>query len=93
VKLTIHLYLVPWSRMVELCLLSSVCLHGIGKGKVFPVQAVEALGLREVEAPTFSNIRLIDGGKVLSPTRPPSFTPQEDSWYLFLLEAESNPRP
>jgi hypothetical protein len=32
------------------------------------------LGLREVEAPTFSDIRLIDGGKVVSPTRRPFFT-------------------
>jgi hypothetical protein len=38
------------------------------KIKVIPIQAVEALGLREVEAPTFSDIRLIDGGKVVSPT-------------------------
>jgi hypothetical protein len=49
--------------------------------------------LREVEAPTFSDIRLTDGGKVVSPTRRPLFTPQEDSWYSFLLEAESTPRP
>jgi hypothetical protein len=33
------------------------------------------LGLREVEAPTFSDIRLIDGGKVVSLTRRPLFTP------------------
>jgi hypothetical protein len=32
--------------------------------------------LREVEAPTFSNIRLIDGGKVVSTTRRPLFTPR-----------------
>jgi hypothetical protein len=32
------------------------------------------LELREVEAPTFSDSRLIDGGKVLSPTRRPLFT-------------------
>jgi hypothetical protein len=46
------------------------------------------LGLREVEAPTFSDIRLTDGGKVVSPTHP-----QEDPWYSFLLEAESTPGP
>jgi hypothetical protein len=40
------------------------------------------LGLLEVEAPTFSDIRLIDGGKV---TRRPLFYPQEDSLYSFLL--------
>jgi hypothetical protein len=34
------------------------------------------LGLREVEAPTFSDIRLIDDGKVVSPTRRPLFTPR-----------------
>jgi hypothetical protein len=34
-----------------------------------------------------------DGGKVVSPTRRPLFTPQEDSWYSFLLEAESTPGP
>jgi hypothetical protein len=32
-------------------------------------------GLWEVEAPTFSYIRLIDGGKVVSPTCRPLFTP------------------
>jgi hypothetical protein len=36
-----------------------------------------SLGLREVEAPTFSDIRLIDGGKFVSPTRRPLFTPRK----------------
>jgi hypothetical protein len=35
------------------------------------------LGLREVEAPTFSDIWHIDGGKVVSPTRRPLFTPRK----------------
>jgi hypothetical protein len=35
------------------------------------------LGLREVEAPTFLDIWLIDGGKVVSPTRRPLFTPRK----------------
>jgi hypothetical protein len=35
------------------------------------------LGLQEVEAPTFSDIRLTDGGKVVSPTRRPLFTPRK----------------
>jgi hypothetical protein len=30
-------------------------------------------------------------GKVVSLTRRPSFAPQKDSWYSFLLEAESTP--
>jgi hypothetical protein len=33
------------------------------------------LGLREVEAPPFSDIRHTDGGKVVRPTRRPLFTP------------------
>jgi hypothetical protein len=33
------------------------------------------LGLRDVEANTFLHIRLIDGGKVVSPMRRPLFTP------------------
>jgi hypothetical protein len=33
--------------------------------------------LREVEAPTFSDIRLTDGGKVVSLTRRPYFTPRK----------------
>jgi hypothetical protein len=35
------------------------------------------LVLREVEAPTFSDIRLIDDGKVVSLTRRPLFTPRK----------------
>jgi hypothetical protein len=35
--------------------------------------------------------RLTDGGKVVSFAPRPRFTPQEDSWYSFLLEAESAP--
>jgi hypothetical protein len=34
------------------------------------------LGLREVEAPTVSDIQLIDGSKVVSPTSRPLFTPR-----------------
>jgi hypothetical protein len=37
--------------------------------------------------------RLTDGGKVVSLTCRPPFTPQEDSWYSFLLEAESTRGP
>jgi hypothetical protein len=35
------------------------------------------LGLREVEAPTFSDIRLIDGDKVVNHMRRPLFTPRK----------------
>jgi hypothetical protein len=42
--------------------------------------------------PHFLDYRLTGGGEVVRPTRRPLFTPQEDSWYSFLLEAESTPR-
>jgi hypothetical protein len=48
--------------------------------------------LREVEAPTFSDIRLIDGGKVVSPTRRPLFTPRKFPGTHF-CEADSTPGP
>jgi hypothetical protein len=35
------------------------------------------LGLREVVAPTFSDICLTDGGRVVSPRRRPLFTPRK----------------
>jgi hypothetical protein len=41
--------------------------------------------------PHFLDSRLTDDGKVVSLRRRPPFTPQEDSWYSFLLEAESTP--
>jgi hypothetical protein len=47
--------------------------------------------LREVVAPTFSDIRLIDGGKVYQPYAPAAYYPQENSWHSFLLETESTP--
>jgi hypothetical protein len=50
------------------------------------------LGLREVEAPTFSDIRH-RWRQVCQPYTPAAFYPQEDSWYSFLLEAESTSGP
>jgi hypothetical protein len=52
------------------------------------------IGMWDVEAPTFClDNRLTDGGKGVSHTRRPPFTPQEYSWYSFLVKAESTPRP
>ena len=34
-----------------------------------------------------------DGGKVVSLTHRPLFTPRKYSWYSFLLEVESTPGP
>jgi hypothetical protein len=41
----------------------------------------------------FLDNRLTDGGEVVSLTRRSHLYPQEDSWYSFLSEAESAPRP
>jgi hypothetical protein len=46
-----------------------------------------------LRVPQYPDNRLTDGGKVVSLTRRPLFTPQEGSWYSFLLVAESTPGP
>jgi hypothetical protein len=57
------------------------------KRKAFPVTGRETSML-----PRFLGNRLTDGGEIVSLTRPPAtLYPQEDSWYSFLLEAESIP--
>jgi hypothetical protein len=48
-------------------------------------------GYETSRLPHFLHNRLTDGGEVVSLTHRSPFTPQEDSWYSFLLEAESNP--
>jgi hypothetical protein len=45
-------------------------------------------GCETLKLPHFLDNRLTDGGKVVSLTLQPRFTPQEKSWYSFLLEAE-----
>jgi hypothetical protein len=59
-----------------LLLVSQNAQH-LGKVKLFLYRPWRALGLREFEAPTFSDIRLIDGNKIVSPTRRPLFTPRK----------------
>jgi hypothetical protein len=49
--------------------------------------------LCDVEAPTFLNHRLSDGGQVVSLTRWPPFILQEDSSYSFLFQVESTSGP
>jgi hypothetical protein len=64
------------------------------KGKAIPVTGrEEPWGCETSRLPHFLDNRLTDGGEVVSPSRRPPFTPQGDSWYSFLLEAESTPRP
>jgi hypothetical protein len=65
-----------------------------GKGKAIPVAGRQGpSGSEKSRFPHFQDSRLTDGGEVVSPMRRPPFTPQEDSWYSFPLEAESTPGP
>jgi hypothetical protein len=58
------------------------------KGKALPVRGRGGpLGCETLMVPHHLDNRLTDGGKVVGLTRRPPFTPQEDSWYSFLLEA------
>jgi hypothetical protein len=64
------------------------------KGKAIPVTGLESPQDCETSRlPHFLDNRLTDCGKTVSLTRRQPFTPQEDSWYSFLLEAESTPGP
>jgi hypothetical protein len=60
------------------------------EGKVIPVQAVEAFSCEKLRLPYFQAI----GSQMAARLSyaPAAFYPQEDSWYSFLLEAESTPR-
>jgi hypothetical protein len=44
-------------------------------------------GCETLRLPHFLDNRFTDDGEIVSLTRLPPFTPQEDSWYSFLLEA------
>jgi hypothetical protein len=73
-----------------------VCANSIGegKGKAIPVTGHGSIwGCEMSRLPHFLDNRLTDGGKVVSLTRQPPFNPQEDSWYSFLIEAESTLGP
>jgi hypothetical protein len=63
-----------------------ICFDGTGHHQVLKVMGEDSA--------VFSlDNRLTDGGKVVSLTRRPPFTTQEDSRYSFLLEAESTSWP
>ena len=49
-------------------------------------------GSRKLRFPDYVTMAQ-DGGKVVSLTHRPLFTPRKYSWYSFLLEAESTPGP
>jgi len=61
-------------------------------GKSVPLQAwTGPEGSRKLRLPDFVTTAQ-DGGKVVSLTHQPLFTPRKYSWYSFLLEAASTPR-
>jgi hypothetical protein len=61
------------------------------KGKAVSVTGCGGpLGCERWRFPHFLDNRLTDGGEVF---RPSALYPKEDSWYSFLLEAESIPGP
>jgi len=65
---------------------NSITLTGKGKGKSIFVQAYyRPIGFQEVEAH--------ECGKDVSLTHWPYLPPRKYSWYSFMLEAESTPRP
>ena len=47
--------------------------------------------LQEVGASRISRQSALEDGKVISHTNRPLLPPRKDSWYSFLLEAESTP--
>jgi hypothetical protein len=53
-----------------------LCKYAKVKVKLFLYSPWRPTGLREVEAPTFSDIELTDGGEVVSPTRRPLLPPE-----------------
>ena len=67
--------------------------YTMGKGKSVPSQAWSGPeGSRKLRFPDYMTTTQ-DGGKVVSLTHRPLFTPRKCSWYSFLLEAESTPAP
>jgi hypothetical protein len=63
-------------------------------GKAIPVTRREVPYCCETSRLPYSlDNRLTDGGEVVSFKRQPPFTAQDDSWYSFMLEAESTPGP
>jgi hypothetical protein len=66
-------------------------IHGSGRSaKAIPVIGHGGpQGCDRSRLPHFLDNRLTDGSKVVSLMRRLPFNPQEDSWYSFLLEAES----
>jgi hypothetical protein len=61
-----------------------------GKGKAIPLQTWTG---PEGYSGLISRQLAHEGGKVVSPIHRPPLPPRKYSWYLFLLEADSNSEP
>jgi hypothetical protein len=69
-------------------------INRYNKGKAIPVTDRGGLqGCETSRLPQFLDSRLTDGGEIVSLTCRPPFIPPEDSWYSFLLGAESTSGP
>jgi hypothetical protein len=63
------------------------------KGKVVPYRPWQALRAPGGRGSQVFRQSAHEGGKVVSPMHQPPLPPRKDSWYSFLLEAESTPGP
>src|SRR5215469_14131233 len=84
--LYIHIYISKYSTNIPPIIIINKC-------KAIPLQAWSGPeGYRKLRFPDFMTTAQ-DGGKVVSLTHRPPFTPRKYTWYSFLLEAESTPGP
>ena len=68
-------------------------VYKVNKGNSVPLQAWRGPeGSSKLRSPDYLTTAQ-DGGKVVNLTHRPPFTPRKNSWYSFLLEAESTPGP
>jgi hypothetical protein len=75
-------------------LLAIGLVMNVQTGKAIPITGHgEPESCETSRLPHFLDNRLTDDGEVVNLTRRPPFTPKEDSWCSFLLEAESTPWP
>jgi hypothetical protein len=70
-----------------------IYIYRYGKGKAVPLQAWSGPECsRKLRFPDFMTTEQ-DDGKVVSLTHRPPLTPGNNTWYSFLLEADSTPGP